>query len=237
MRDVVKALSVKEFTPERDCTCPICMDAVAAAPGAWQVPKGRGTTQDTSEPSTLGSHSPRSSLPAPGKHLSSATAAAIAMRSDACGCFRLIAPFTRRTVGLTVPLCVQVLPCSHGVCTRCFETLVAREARLTTCPLCRERILKPSPEDLAAAASASAAASEAAANAPPTATLVAVPGQPLSFEAARRSGATDLACSSRGRTPASGGGGGGSGARQQQGSTFGGLSLADYGILPAQIGR
>lgn len=128
-----------------------------------------------------------------------------------------------------MPFCVQVLPCSHGVCTRCFETLVAREARLTTCPLCRERILKPSPEDLAAAASAS----EAAANTPPTSAL---PGQVLSLEAARRSGATDAACSSRGRTPASGGGGGGRGPRQQHGSTFGGLSLADYGILPAQSG-
>lgn len=51
MRDVVRALSVKEFTLERDCRCPICMDVVAAAPGAWQVPKCRGTRQDSSEPS------------------------------------------------------------------------------------------------------------------------------------------------------------------------------------------
>lgn len=55
-----------------------------------------------------------------------------------------------------------MLPCGHGMCTHCFEALVARKARLTTCPLCRTRILKATPEEEAAAAAAEAEAAAAA---------------------------------------------------------------------------
>ena len=111
----------------------------------------------------------------------------------------------------------QVLPCSHGVCTRCFETLVAREARLTTCPLCRERILKPSPQEVAAAVAAAqaAAVAEQVAAAPPT-------GGQHGFVAAQRVALTGShACN----------GGGGSSSQRQLPDRFGGLRLEDYGIV------
>ena len=83
-----------------------------------------------------------------------------------------------------VRLLLQVLPCGHGVCTHCFDSLVAREARLTVCPLCRTRVLTPTPEEEAAAAAAAAEA-EAAAAARLAAAAAGPPGRRSTTDSAR----------------------------------------------------
>lgn len=60
-----------------------------------------------------------------------------------------------------------VLPCTHGLCARCFTKLVAAQDRMTHCPLCRKRVLEDSasgPSATAPAAAAAAAAQPAAAS-------------------------------------------------------------------------
>lgn len=56
-------------------------------------------------------------------------------------------------------LCEVVLPCNHGCCHICLDKLITRGARLTLCPICRERIMPPTIEPVVVTAPGEVAAS------------------------------------------------------------------------------
>jgi hypothetical protein len=65
--------------------------------------------------------------------------------------------------GVECPVCLDtpcevVLPCNHGCCHICLDKLITRGARLTLCPICRERIMPPTIEPVVVTAPGEVAA-------------------------------------------------------------------------------